>query len=99
LRQRSRGFQQSVFNVGGIAERPRSFRSAGDCGDRLARCIERYGSERAALRIFQIGRHRRQVARQRRPRLRLATLASIRVIARVLFSAVAKIPQHAFADA
>ena len=54
LRQRSRAVQQSSFSVGWLAERRARFASTGDCGDRLARDVERDGSERALPRLSQI---------------------------------------------
>ena len=53
-RQRSRAFEQRFFIVGRIAERRARFASSRDCGDRLARNIERDGAERAPPRVLQI---------------------------------------------
>ena len=69
-RQRSRGFQQSVFDVGRIAERRARFASSGDCGDapRAQFRVKRLRA-RPAARLSN-RRCPPRVARRRRPRRR-----------------------------
>src|ERR1700733_12636626 len=53
-RQRPRAREQRFFIIRRVAERRARFASSRDCGDRLARNIERDGSERAPPRVLQI---------------------------------------------